>query len=107
MKESKEINQELKKSLYDEYFNGQKNNIEELFVDALHRFLSDLSIELLLDSIDVETYNELVNKHFSSEDIEFTPSEVFNYFVYEDEKELQSEAVIKEIVGLVEQSILS
>ena len=49
--------------------------------------------------------NELVNKHFSSDDIEFTPSEVFNYFVYENEDELKSEPVVKEIVGLVEQSI--
>jgi len=105
LKESKEINQELKKSLYDEYFNGQKHNIEDLFAGALHRFLSDLSIELLLDSIDIETYNELINKHFSSDDIEFTPSEVFNYFVYENEEEVQSDEVIKEIVGLVEQSI--
>ena len=83
-KESKEINQELKKSLYDEYFNGQKHNIEELFSGALQKFLSDLSIELLLDSIDIEKYNELINKHFSSDDIEFTPSEVFNYFVYDN-----------------------
>lgn len=105
LKESKEINQELKKSLYDEYFNGEKHNIEELFAGALRRFLNGLAIELLLDSIDIEKYNELINKHFSSEDIEFTPSEVFNYFVYESEEELQSDAVIKEIVKLVQQSI--
>lgn len=105
LKETKEINHELKKSLYDEYFNGQKHNIEELFSGALQRFLSDLSIELLFDSIDIETYNGLIEKHFSSEDIEFTPSEVFNYFVYENDAELQTEAVIAEIVGLVEQSI--
>lgn len=105
IKESKEINQELKKSLYDEYFNGQKHSIEELFSGSLQRFLSDLSIELLLDSIDVETYNELINKHFSSDDVEFTPSEVFNYFVYENEEELRSEAVIKEIVDIVDQGI--
>lgn len=105
LKESKEINQELKKSLYDEHFNGEKHHIEDLFSGALHRFLSDLSIELLLDSIDIEKYNELINKHFSSDDIEFTPSEVFNYFVYENEAELQSDDVVKEIVELVEQSI--
>ena len=105
LKESKEINLELKKSLYEEYFNGQKHNIEELFSGALYRFLNDLSIELLFDSIDIERYNELINEHFSSDDIEFTPSEVFNYFVYEDEDELKSEPVVKEIVGLVERSI--
>lgn len=88
----------IKKSLYDEYFNGQKHNIEELFSGALYHFLNDLSLELLLDSIDIEKYNELINKHFSSDDIEFTPSEVFNYFVYEDEDELKSEPVVNEIV---------
>lgn len=105
LKESKEINQELKKSLYDEYFNGQKHNIEELFSGALYRFLNDLSLELLLDSINIEKYNELINKNFSSDNIEFTSSEVFNYFIYENEDELQSEPVVRKIVELVEQSI--
>ena len=105
LKETREINQELKKSLYDEYFNGQKHNIEELFAGSLKSFLEDLSLELLFDSIDIETYNQLIEKHFSSDDIEFTPSEVLNYFVYENDLELQTEPVINEIVGLVEQSI--
>lgn len=105
LKEVQEINQELKKSLYDEYYNGEKHSIEELFHGALQKFLSDLSIELLFDSIDIETYNGLIEKHFSSEDIEFTPSEVFNYFVYENDTDLKTEPVVAEIIGLVEQSI--
>ena len=105
LKEACEINDELKKSLYDEYFYGQRHNIEELFGGSLQRFLSDLSTELLFDSIDIETYNCLIEKHFSSTDIEFTPSEVFNYFVYENDTELQTKSVVSEIVGLVEQSI--
>lgn len=105
LKEACEINDELKKSLYDEYFYGQRHNIEELFSGSLQRFLSDLSTELLFDSIDIETYNCLIEKHFSSTDIEFTPSEVFNYFVYENDTELQTESVVSEIVWLVEQSI--
>lgn len=105
LKKTTEINQELKKSLYDEFFNGKKHNIEDLFAGALYRFLQDLSIELLFDSVDVEEYNKLINKHFSSPDIEFTPSEVFNYFVYENDNELNSEKVVDEIVCLIEQSI--
>lgn len=105
LKEAREINQELKKSLYDEHFNGQRHNIEELFSGSLQSFLSDLSKELLFDSIDIEMYNCLIDKHFSSADIEFTPSEVFNYFIYENDTELQTEAVISKIVELVEQSI--
>lgn len=83
IKPTHEINIELKKSLYDEQFNGEKSSIEALFAGSLKRFLSDLSLELLLDSVDVEIYNELIRKHFSHDDIEFTPSEVFNYFIYE------------------------
>lgn len=103
--ETKKINHELKKSLYDEYFNNKKHNIEELFSGALQKFLRDLSNELLLDSIDVERYNELINKHFFSGDIEFSPSEVFNYYIYENETELQLKSVVDEIVDLVKKSI--
>lgn len=99
------LNDDLKKSLYDEFFNDQKHNIEELFHGALYRFLCDLSTELILDSVDIEKYNKLIEKHFSSDDIEFTSTEVFNYFVYEDEMELLSAPVIKEISDLVKYSI--
>lgn len=105
IKNTSEINYELKKSLYDEYFNGEKHNIEDLFQGSLLKFLKNLSLELLFDSIDIEKYNELIDEHFSSDDIEFTPSEVFNYFVYENNADLQCDEVIKEIVGLVKQSI--
>lgn len=104
-KETVAINQELKKSLYDEYFNGEKHNIEELFSGSLCRFIKKLSEELVFDSIDIERYNTLVYDSFSSDDIEFTPSEVFNFFVYEEDTELKSEAVANELVGLVKRSI--
>lgn len=105
IKVTKEISEELKKSLYDEYFNGEKHNIEELFRGALKEFLSDLSMELSFDSIDIEKYNELIYNHFSSDDVEFTASEVFNYFVYENKEELQSATIISEIDKLVNRSI--
>lgn len=105
IRKSTEINEELKKSLYDEYYNGQKHNIEDLFKDALLGFLQDLSDRLIYDSVDIEKYNGLIDKHFSSENIEFTPNEVFNYFVYENEKELYTEKVTDRILELIRQSI--
>lgn len=105
VKPAKDINAELKKSLYDEYFNGEKKAIEELFRGSLKNFLFDLSLELLMDSVDIEKYNLLIEKHFSLADVEFTPNEVFNYFIYENQSELQTPEVIEEIVGLVKQEI--
>lgn len=105
IRKSTEINEELKKSLYDEYYNGQKHNIEDLFKDALLGFLQDLSDRLIYDSVDIEKYNGLIDKHFSSENIEFTPNEVFNYFVYENEKELYTAKVTDKILELIRQSI--
>lgn len=71
----------------------------------MQAFISDLSKNLLFDCIDVETYNKLIEKHFSSDNVELTPSEVFNYFVHENDSELQSEVVVSEIVKLVKRSI--
>lgn len=104
-KSTNEINEELKKSLYDEYFNGKKCEIEELFSGHLYKFISDLSTELLVDYISVEEYNELINKHFSMTDVVFTSSEVFNYFIYENTSELKSKKMINAIVNLVNQDV--
>ena len=103
--ETKEINQELNKSLYDEFFNGQRHNIEELFSGSLSRFLHGLSESLILDSIDIEQYNTLIDTHFSSNDVEFMPSEMFNYFIYENSNEVKTQSVIWQIERLVTHSI--
>lgn len=105
LRASKDINIELKKSLYDEYFNGEKSNIEDLFKGALSSFLQELSFELLFDSVSIDDYNNLIEKHFSSDDIEFTANEVFNYFVYENEEEICKKEVVSQIICLVKQSI--
>lgn len=67
--------------------------------------MQDLSDSLIYDSVDIEKYNGLIDKHFASEDIEFTPNEVFNYFVYENEEELYTEEVTDKILELIRQSI--
>lgn len=99
------INEELKKSLYDEFYNGEKRNIEDLFEGRLLKFLNDISFNLIFDSIDVDKYNALVNEHFSSDDIEFTPSEVYNYFVYENSNIIRTKEIIDVIKDIIDQSI--
>lgn len=102
---TKEINQELKKSLYDEFFNGEKHQIEEAYRGSLADFLKKLNELINKDCPDVEQYNELVEEHFSLDDIEFTASEVFNYFVYECEDEASSPEVARLIVSIIKKNI--
>ena len=105
LKPGYEINDELKKSLYDEFFHGEKQKIESLFPGALASFLEDFSEIITKESLDVEKYNALIEKHFSNNTIEFTATEVFNYFVYEDDEEINSEAVKKAIIKLIKKEV--
>lgn len=80
-----DINSELKKSLYDEIVYGNKHSIEELYPGSLEGFLEKILGIVENECLDIERYNELIDSYFSFEDIEFTPTEVFNYLVYESE----------------------
>ena len=105
IKPSFEINDELKKSLYDEFFHGEKHKIESLFSGSLASFLQEISSVIAKDCLDIESYNALIEKHFGDDTIEFTATEVYNYFVYEDEVEVKSKAVISAIVKLINQDV--
>ena len=105
IKPSFEINSELKKSLYDEFFHGEKHKIESLFSGSLASFLQEISSVITKECLDIETYNALIEKHFGDDTIEFTATEVYNYFVYEDEVEVKSKEVISAIVKLINQDV--
>ena len=105
IKPSFEINDELKKSLYDEFFHGEKHRIENLFSGSLASFLQEISSVIAKDYLDIEMYNALIEKHFGDDTIEFTATEVYNYFVYEDEVEVKSKAVISAIIKLINQDV--
>ena len=105
-KESHEINAELKKSLYDELFNGEKHEIAELFPGALLEFLQDVYKNISEKGLGIEEYEQLIEDHFHDDGIEFTPGEVLNYFVYEDKPDDQTITSISEsIVRLIKQDI--
>lgn len=105
LKSTVEINDELKKSLYDEYVNGEKRNIAELFPNSLEYFLDDLINEISSNGIDIDKYNELINKNFSSNDIEFTANEVFNYFIYDRNDIVKTEVITQKLVRLLNESL--
>ena len=105
IKETQKISGELKKSLYNEVYCAKNHFIEELYKGSFKKFINGLTNELAQDSIDVSAYNNLIEKHFCDNNIEFTASEVFNYFIYTDNNELYSPETENEIIKLVENGI--
>ena len=105
IKESTEINAELKKSLYDEYVNGEKTDIGEFFTGKLHSFLLEIYDRICQGGLTNDQYTKLIDNHFRSDDIEFTPEEVFNYLVYENQTELKQSEVSGILVQIINKDI--
>ena len=83
LKESKDIREDLNTALYNEEIYDDRFEIEFLSNVSLINFLEDIYNELVSNGLDKEKYNNLINDHFSSDDIEYLPKEVLNYMVYE------------------------
>ncbi len=65
---------------------------------ALYKAISD-------DFLDVEKYNELIEKFFHKDGIEFMGGEVYNYFVYEDESSIRSKFVTEILIKLINKDV--
>ena len=104
-KPTSEINEELMKSLYDEYVNGKKCEIADLCPNGMKTFINLLREELIFNCITVEEYNEIINKSFTVPDIEFTASEIFNYFIYENDQKIRKDEIATAIADLVKEDV--
>lgn len=100
-----EINDELKKSLYDEYVNGIEQDLGQFFSGKLGGFLQDIYNHVRAYGITNEQYIDLIEKHFTVRDIEFTASEVYNYLVYENQEELKSPEISKLLIQIISTDI--
>lgn len=105
IKPAGEINAELKKSLYDERIFGETHRIEELFSGSLTKFLEALYDVTSNDSLDTDRYNTLIEECFNDTTIEFTASEIYNYYVYENKEEVKSDSVIAQIIELINRDV--
>lgn len=106
VKKIEEINDELKKSLYDEIVKGVKHEIEELFDNnTLYYFVIELLDKIKTEFVDIEVYNDLIDKHFGRTGIEFTPTEVYNHFIYENDAALHDFDTITAICDLINEDV--
>lgn len=99
------INEDIKRSLYDEYVNGIENEIAALFEGRLEGFLTDVYKYVNGYGITNDKYNQLILDHFSIEDVEFTAREVYNYLVYESQNEMKRPEVTSALVRIINRDV--
>ena len=104
-KKSTEINDDLKRSLYDEYVNGIEHNLEGHFAGSLEDFFNAIYSHICDHGITYEQYDELLEHYFSSPEIELTATSVYNYFVYENQGELKKPEVSGKLVKIIKEDI--
>ena len=104
-KKTIQINDDLKKSLYDEYVNDIETDLGEMFAGELKDFLEDLYDHIDGAGLTNTTYMRLIEEHFHKDDIEFTATEVFNYLVYDNRAELMSEDVSKTLERIIKKDV--
>ena len=105
LKQSFELNDELKKSLYDEFVNGEKYEMSDLCPDAMNCFLNELLKLIKTEYVDIERYNQLINKCFSIPNVEFTPSEIYNYCIYENSEMLKQSYTVNWIIDMIQTNV--
>jgi len=104
-KQTKQINDDLKKSLYDEYVNEIEADLCAMFAGELERFLEDIYEQIGATGLTNSAYMNLIEKHFYRDDIEFTATEVFNYLVYDNRAELKSEEVSNVLERIIKRDV--
>lgn len=102
---TKELNYELRQSLYDELVMGEKSDIIKLFEGSLGKFLDNISNALDSEPIDIKKYNSIIEESFSFDDIIFSPIEVLNHYAYNKNTEFYEPDIKDKIANLVQKSI--
>ncbi len=106
--ESKDINEQLKKNLYEEFFD---NNSDDAVADFLREtdwsnniqnFINDLANESQENKLNKESFENIIANNFKPKDmIEYTGEEVLKYIVYDNNSYLKKGLIISELSSLL------
>lgn len=99
------IENELKKSLYSENIDIKDNSFKNFPDESFYQFINKLASILDNDYITIEEYSELINEYFYDENIEYTPIEIFNYFIYGSDIIGKNKKLSDSICQLIEKDI--
>ncbi len=110
---SQEINEQLKKTIYNDVIAGQSNAVDEDmretdWTDNIKEFIRRLSDAVMSNKLNKETFENIVSDCFKPDKmIEFTGEEVLKYIIYDNNKYLQDDEIIINLDMLVANSGIS
>lgn len=84
-KQVKYLNEELKQSLYDERVHNIPFEVLQVFASNIETFLDDLIEANSRFDLTFEAYNNSFKECLKIEDFEYSPIEIFNQFIYDDD----------------------
>lgn len=110
---SQEINEQLKKTIYNDVIAGQSNAVDEDmretdWTDNIKEFIRRLSDTVMSNKLNKGTFENIVSDCFKPDKmIEFTGEEVLKYIIYDNNKYLQDDEIIINLDMLVANSGIS
>ena len=108
-----EINEQLKKTIYNDVIAGQSNAVDEDmretdWTDNVKGFIRKLSDAIMANKLNKETFENIISDCFKPDGmIEFTGEEVLKYIIYDNNKYLQDDEIITNLDMLVANSGVS
>lgn len=108
-----EINEQLKKNIYNDVIAGQSNAVDEDmretdWTDSVKSFIRKLSDAIMANKLNKETFENIISDCFKPDGmIEFTGEEVLKYIIYDNNKYLQDDEIITNLDMLVANSGVS
>src|SRR5699024_9214463 len=83
VKNSRNINEDLKQSFYGGEIYDRVDNIHSITIDYYVSFLTELCSVLVQEaSMTIEEYHEIVERSFDISDIELDAREIYNYIIF-------------------------
>lgn len=110
---SQEINEQLKKTIYNDVIVGQSNAVDEDMKETdwtnnVKNFVYELSNTVMANELNKETFENIISDCFKPDKmIEFTGEEVLKYIIYDNNKYLQDDEIITNLDILVDNSGIS
>jgi len=103
--DSKHIYNYLKKSLYDDEYENEDDEIEQYASVCMNTFLDSIYNASSLSTNSIKEYMKIIEDAFSIDGVICTPHDVYNYCIYEDSTILEDKKIHEILNKILKENI--